>query len=108
MLISNSYFISSENSWARESRVAPKIMSSNINLSNELVSTLISDKQGSISLSPCKPFGQKICGEALIPCSRSLLKAIESFLHLVDMLGMMRILKSFRLFYIKFFLKNVV
>jgi hypothetical protein len=28
MLISNSCFISSENSWARESRVAPKIMSS--------------------------------------------------------------------------------
>jgi hypothetical protein len=43
------------------------------------VSTLISDKQGSISLSPCKSLSQEIRGETLIPCPRSLLKPIKPF-----------------------------
>jgi hypothetical protein len=72
-------------------------------LSNQFMSTLISDKQGSIGLPPCKPFAQEISGETLIPCSRRLLEPIESLLQLIHMMGMVRILKALRLFYIDFF-----
>jgi hypothetical protein len=68
---------------------------------------LVYDEQGRISLSPCKPLGQKICSETLIPCSRCLFKTIKYILQLVNMMGMMRILKSFLLFYINFILNSV-
>jgi hypothetical protein len=70
--------------------------------------TLILDEQGSISLPSRKTFSQKIYGQSLIPCSRRLLKTIQSFLQLVDMIRMMRILKPFWLFYIYFFLKYAI
>jgi len=59
-------------------------------------------------MSSCKTSSQEISSKALIPCLRSLLKVIHSLFQFGEMLRMMRILKSFRLFHLVFFLKYAI
>src|SRR5579859_5120283 len=66
----------------------------NINLHNQCVTPLPEQEQGLVHRSHLKPLTQQEGLQSIIPCSRGLLKPIQSFVQLVYMVGVFGMLKS--------------
>src|SRR5579859_1761694 len=80
----------------------------NINLHNQCVTPLPKQEQGLVHRSHLKPLTQQKGLQSIIPCSRGLLKPIQSFVQLVYMVGVFGMLKTWGLSNINLFLNKPI
>ncbi len=79
-----------------------------INLNKKLIITMLKNKKRFVNLSHCKTFRKQKVLKPIIPCSRFLFQAIQSFKQFKNMVGKIRIFKTWWLFEINFLLYKTI